>query len=97
MMQQKKEWSEAMRWITPIGVTICIFLLTMILHKTDTIDDKLFKHLTNDEIHTPKSIVLTRPEFDLYQQMRQRQMEETKELVIDIRNMLRQHINDEKN
>lgn len=42
------------------------------------IDDKLFKHLTNDDLHLPKSIAVTKSEFVIYQDMRQRQMEEIK-------------------
>jgi hypothetical protein len=35
----------------------------------------MLTHFQNDEIHTPKSIVLTRPEFTIYQEMRAQQMD----------------------
>ncbi len=42
-------------------------------------DEKLFKHLTNDEIHTPKSIVVSKAEFDIYQVFRDKQMSDLKD------------------
>lgn len=41
--------------------------------------DMLFKHMTNDEIHTPKSIVVTKPEFVIYQELRNDQMKELRD------------------
>ena len=70
----KKDWSEYMRWITPILVTLCLFFLTQINAKVDEIDTKLFKHLTNDDMHTPRSVVVDKETFALYQVMRDKQM-----------------------
>lgn len=86
MNGDRKEWTENMRWITPILVTICLFFLAMINNKVDQIDEKLFKHLTNDEMHTPRTLVITRPEFDIYQELRQRQMVDIKESLTEIKN-----------
>lgn len=71
----QKGWAEYLRFITPILVTICLFLLSNINSKVDDISDKLFKHLTNDEMHTPKSIAVSKAEFMVYQQMNQQQIE----------------------
>ena len=55
------------RWATPILVTIAIFLLGLILTKVGDIDSKLFVHLTNAEMHTPRSFFsnyMPRPELE---------------------------------
>ena len=55
------------RWATPILVTIAIFLLGLILTKVGDIDSKLFVHLTNAEMHTPRTFLadyMPRPELE---------------------------------
>ena len=88
---KQKEWTEYMRWITPILVTLCLFLLANINHKVDLIDDKLFKHLTNDEMHSPRSLFVSRAEFSIYQEFRTNQMEDLTVGMKDIKEMLREH------
>lgn len=73
-MKDEKGWVEYLRFITPILITIALFMLGSIDRKVEDIDQKLFKHLTNDDIHTPKDIVVTRAEFNIYQNMREKQM-----------------------
>ena len=87
----KKEWTEHMRWLTPILVTICIAMLLSINSKVDKIDDKLFKHLTNDEMHSPRSLFITRAEFQIYQVFRESQMEDLTAGMKDIKEILREH------
>jgi len=88
---KRKEWTEYMRWITPILVTIALFFLVSINNKVDAIDEKLFKHLTNDEIHTPKSVVISRAEFSIYQELRSKQMEDFSQGLKELKEMLREH------
>lgn len=72
-------WASYLRFITPVGVSICIFFLTQILGNVHEINDRLFKHLTNDEMHCPKSVVVSKAEFLIYQEMRNKQMENLRE------------------
>jgi len=51
----KEDFMRNLRWVTPVGVTIAIFLLGIILSRVSSIDTKLFNHLTNREMHTPQS------------------------------------------
>jgi hypothetical protein len=85
MNNSQKSWVEYFRFITPILITLCLFLLNGIERKVNDIDDKLFRHLTNDELHSPRSLVVSKAEFNIYQEMRQRQMN-------DIRDILSQRI-----
>jgi len=59
----KIEW---FRVITPILVTVSIFIAAMLLTKVNDIDNRLFTHLTNDEIHIPRGCVVSQAEFDMY-------------------------------
>ena len=90
----KNGFSVNLRFLTPCLITIGIFLLGGIFNKVNTIDDKLFKHLTNEEIHTPRSVAVSKAEFAIYQELRKSQMDDIKEMVktqieqlrVDIRN-----------
>jgi hypothetical protein len=46
-------------------------------------NDKVFKHMTNDEIHTPKSITISKAEFQIYQEFRGREISDLKNLVVE--------------
>ena len=59
--------------ITPYLVTISIFILGGVLTTVNKIDDKLFKHLTNDDIHVVRSTVVSKAEFDIVTEMRKMQ------------------------
>jgi hypothetical protein len=75
-IKDKLEW---LRLVTPILVTIGIFLMTNIMRQLEDIDAKLFKHLTNDEMHCPRSLTVMKPEFLIYQNMRDKQMDDMRE------------------
>jgi hypothetical protein len=70
-------------WLTPILVTIVIFLVGGLVVTTNRIDEKLFKHLTNDDIHCPRSVMVTRAEFDLVSKMREDQIKTMRDMVKD--------------
>jgi len=57
--------NESFRFITPILVTITLAILSNLFLTVSKIDDKLFKHFTNEEIHVPRSTVVTKAEFDM--------------------------------
>lgn len=62
-MQEKYAW---IRYITPALVAVAIFMLGTIMTQVKSIDDKLFHHLANDEIHTPRSQVVSKAEFEIH-------------------------------
>jgi hypothetical protein len=80
-----KSWTEYLRLITPFLLLVVTGYCSFISSKLTEIDDKLFKHLTNDELHAPRSLVVTKPEFLIYQTMRDKQMEDIKNAVLDMR------------
>jgi hypothetical protein len=86
---ENKHWTENFRIFTPILVTVACFMLGNLISTTNKIDDKLFKHLTNDEIHAPRSTYVQKAEFDLYQKMRDKQMDSMECMIRDIRNLIK--------
>jgi hypothetical protein len=70
--------------VTPVLITIGIFYLGGIKSDISKIDDKLFRHLTNDEIHAPRTMVVNKSEFEIYQIMRDRQMTDLKDITCRI-------------
>lgn len=83
-----KHWTENFRFITPVLVTIACFMLGNLNATVNKIDDKLFKHLTNDEIHAPRSIYISETEFNLYQKMREKQLESYENTLREIKAMI---------
>lgn len=61
-MQNSVVWTK---FITPVLVTITIFMLGVIIAQVNRIDEKLFHHLSNDEIHMPRSLYVSKAEFEL--------------------------------
>lgn len=57
---------EWFRLITPALVTINLFLLSIIVYQVRSVDDKMFIHLTNHEIHIPREQVVTQAEFEMH-------------------------------
>ena len=53
-----KRTIEVFRLITPVLVTVCIFIVSGISIQLGKLDTKVFTHLTNHEIHIPRSIKL---------------------------------------
>lgn len=85
-----KHWTENFRIFTPILVTIACFMLGNLISTTNKIDDKLFKHLTNDEIHAPRSCYVEQTSFDMYQKLRDTQMAEMNKHIQEIKQMIRE-------
>ena len=105
MTQTSKQFeiSEYFRFLTPLLITIAMFMINTIEHKVDRIDEKvevldakIFKHLTNDELHAPRTLILSKPEFEIYQQMRNKQMDGVGQVLIEIKQMIREHIRETK-
>jgi len=59
---QNGSWTK---YITPVLVTIALFMLGSIMAQVSRVDEKLFHHLSNDEIHMPRSLYVSKAEFDI--------------------------------
>ena len=65
-------WSY-LRFITPVLITISLFMIGSMMAQMSKMDDKIFQHLTNEEIHAPRSFYVTKSEFDLINRVRESQ------------------------
>lgn len=91
-----KYWMEYLRLITPFMLLILNFIGVMLFKKIDSIDTKLFNHLTNEEIHYPRAFVASKSEFEMYVKMRDKQwsmlydnLTQIQEALKDIRKNIR--------
>lgn len=66
-----------------IITTLSLFITTGINDKVIAIDSKLFKHLTNHELHIPRGQVVTRGEFEMYSMNTDRTINGFKEALED--------------
>jgi len=91
-----RHWTEHFKILTPI-LLICVNLLAgtiitnqnHILAYVEKIDNKLFSHLTNEEIHTPRGLVVSQGTFAVYQTMRDKEIGEIKDRLYEIRDFLK--------
>lgn len=54
------------KYITPVLVTIAIFMLGNITMQISRLEERIFQHLANDQIHAPRSQFVSKAEFDLH-------------------------------
>jgi len=88
----EKHWTENFRIFTPILVTIAIFMLGNLMSTTKDIDDKLFKHLTNDDMHVIRSTVVTKAEFDIVSKMREAQFNRIENELSNLNNTINRRL-----
>jgi hypothetical protein len=62
-MQNNGSWAK---YVTPVLVTIAIFMLGNITMQIARLEERVFQHLANDQIHAPKSQFVSKAEFDLH-------------------------------
>ena len=85
-MQNSGNWTK---YITPVLVTIAIFMLGTIMAQMNRIDEKLFQHLANDQIHMPRSQYVSKAEFDLHCKFFEKENERILKAIDDLRNDLK--------
>ena len=71
-MPDRENWT---RYITPVLVTIAIFMLGEVMAQVGRVEEKLFHHLSNDEIHMPRSLFVSRAEFDLQSKFSEKEID----------------------
>jgi hypothetical protein len=82
----KESWTK---YITPVLVTIAIFMLGNIMAQVGRVDEKLFHHLSNDEIHMPRSLFVSKAEFDLHSKFSDKETERILKAIDELRNDLK--------
>jgi hypothetical protein len=78
----RESWTK---YITPVLVTIAIFMLGNIIAQVGRVDEKLFHHLSNDEIHMPRSLFVSKAEFDLHSKFSDKETERILKAIDELR------------
>jgi hypothetical protein len=81
-MLKNGEWTK---FVTPVLVTVAIFMLGYITTQIARIDEKLFQHLSNAEIHAPRSQFVSKAEFDLQCKLVERENDRIVRAIEDLR------------
>lgn len=82
----KESWAK---YITPVLVTIALFMLGTIMAQVSRIDEKLFHHLANDEIHMPRSLYVSKAEFDIQSRFIEKENDRIIRAIDDLRKDLK--------
>lgn len=85
-MKDEGSWT---RFITPVLVTIAIFMLGEVMAQVGRVEEKLFHHLSNDEIHMPRSQFVTKAEFDLQSKFAEKEAERILKAIDELKGDLK--------
>lgn len=66
-------WGSVFRFITPVLVSISIFVIGQINNKVDKLDSRIYEHFMSSELHTPRTMLTLKGDFDMYVNMRNKQ------------------------
>lgn len=88
-MSEERRRQPFIAKFTASAVTLSIFLTSLLLGYISSIDAKLFAHLTNSDMHVIRSQIVSKGEFDLVSEMRQRDFALIQEQLTEIKIELR--------
>ena len=80
---------SATNLILTLLVTINLFGFSVVFTRLGEIDNKVFVHMTNSDIHIPRGAIVGKDEFNIYQTFREKQLNDMKEMMCEIRDMLK--------
>lgn len=94
-MSKDEGWVGYLRLVTPLISFIVMFLImtikgdiSRIENSVKDLDTKMFKHITNDEMHSPRSLVVLKPEFQMYYNMINGQLNSINNEICEIKNYI---------
>ena len=80
-----KNWWEYLRFITPLLLTIALFMIGSINGEIEDLNNKIFVHLTNDDIHVTREYIVSKAEFDLLARVREGQFAKIESALAELR------------
>ncbi len=83
---QNGNWTK---YITPVLVTIALFMLGSIMAQVSRVDEKLFHHLANDEIHMPRILYVSKAEFDIQSRFIEKENDRIIKAIDELKNDLK--------
>lgn len=88
MTDKRVNWWELFRLITPLMITVGLFMIGNINTKIDCLDQKVFTHLTNHDIHIPRETIVNKGEFELINNIRATQFAKIESALSELRAMI---------
>lgn len=92
----EESWMQIFRFLTPLFLFILTFYINSVkdgigLLSTDLKDMRISvnSHLQNSELHIPRATIVSRDEFIIYQNMRDKQMQDIKDGISRIESSVR--------
>lgn len=82
-MPDKDNWTK---FITPVLVTIALFMLGNIMAQVGRVEEKLFHHISNDEIHMPRSQFVSKAEFEMQSRFSEKEIDRILQAIDGLRN-----------
>jgi len=77
------------KYITPVLVTVAIFMLGNLTMQIGRVEEKLFHHLANDEIHMPRSQFVSKAEFDIQSRFIEKENDRILNAIDNLRNEIK--------
>lgn len=77
-------FTQKVNAVPSILITIAIAMLGSLTAKQDKMEERLFKHFTNEEIHIPRSTVVTKAEFDIINRINENRFIEVRDELRNI-------------
>ena len=85
-MSGKENWTK---YITPVLVTVAIFMLGNLTAQVARVEEKLFHHLANEEIHMPRSQFVSKAEFDVQSRFIEKENDRIMNAIDGLRNEIK--------
>jgi hypothetical protein len=94
---------EYLRIVTPVLTTLGLFIValvgnglniridrmeTQVCTAIEKVDEKMFKHLTNEDLHVARSTIVDKATFDLMNQIRVAQIADLKSDIADVKTIV---------
>lgn len=102
-MENGKGTWEYLRIATPVLTTLGLFIIgmvgsslggqinrmdTQLCAKIDKLDDKVFSHLTNEDLHALRSTIVDKAQFDLVNEMRLAQIKDIQSEILSVKTLV---------
>ena len=72
-------------YVMPFLTSLILFIVCLLFSKIDKLDEKIFTHMTNSEIHAPRTMFVSRAEFDVQCKLMEKEQTDILNAIKDLR------------
>lgn len=91
MPPEKSTWLSITNLLVTIAIAVAGWGWTSTQAQIGKLDDKLFKHLTNSDMHIIRGTVVEKAVYEANQQLYTAQLNSMMQFMLDIKTMLKEH------